>query len=130
MSGTILGVVALAILVMQSAAQPESKTPWPPAGVFRAGNGVTLPTLIKDVKAQYTADAMRAKVRGTVWMEAVVESDGSVGEVRVIRSLDRKFGLDDECVSSLKKWRFKPGMKDGVPVPVLVHVEMTFVLGN
>ena len=117
MSGPLLGAVALAILVMQSAAQPESKTPWPPAGVFRAGNGVTLPRLIKDVKAEYTADAMRAKIRGTVWMEAVVESDGSVGEVRVTRSLDRKFGLDDECVSSLKKWRFAPGMKTGCRCP-------------
>ena len=62
-------------------------------------------------------------------MEAVVQTDGTVGEVRVARSLDQKFGLDEHCVKTLKQWQFEPGKKDGVAVPVLVDVEMTFSLG-
>ena len=62
-------------------------------------------------------------------MEAVVQTDGTVGEVRVVRSLDQKFGLDDEAVKAVKQWRFVPGQKDGVAVPVVVEIEMTFNVG-
>jgi TonB family protein len=102
-------------------------TPWPPAGVARLKtSGVQAPRLIKDVKPQYTGDAMRAKIQGVVKMEAVVETDGTVGEVRVTQSLDQELGLDDEAVKAVKKWRFEPGRKDGVVVPVLVEILMTF----
>jgi protein TonB len=98
--------------------------------VYRVGNGVTLPRVITDVKPSYTADAMRAKVQGLVALEAVVLTDGTVGEIRVKRSLDRRFGLDDEAIAALKKWRFAPGTgtKDGVAVPVLVEIEMSFTV--
>ena len=61
-------------------------------------------------------------------LEAVVQTDGTVGEVRVKRSLDRQFGLDDEAVATVKKWKFTAGTKDGVAVPALVEIEMTFSL--
>jgi protein TonB len=80
------------------------------------------------VKPQYTADAMRAKIQGTVWLEAVVMPDGSVGNVQITRSLDPTFGLDQEAIRTVKKWRFIPGTRQGQPVPVLVEIEMTFTL--
>ena len=43
---------------------------------------------LREVKPQYTSDAMRAKVQGTVLLECVVKPDGSVGDVKVVRSLD------------------------------------------
>jgi hypothetical protein len=49
--------------------------------------------------------------------------------VRVTRSLDQQFGLDQEAVKTLKQWRFRPGTKDGAPVPVLVMVEISYTLG-
>jgi len=111
-----------------STAQTIAEKPWPPVGVSRPGGSVTAPRVVKDVKPRYGAEAMRAKIQGTVQLEAVVQADGTVGEVRVIRSLDREFGLDDEAVACLKQWRFTPGTKDGVAVPVLVSVEMSFTL--
>ena len=73
---------------------------------------------------------MRAKVQGSVWLECVVMPDGSVGNVRVIRSLDPVFGLDQEAIKAARLWRFKPGMnmKTNEPVPVLVTIELTFTL--
>src|SRR5207247_8999202 len=65
-------------------------------GVYRPGNGVTLPRVLREVKPQYTSDAMRAKVQGMVLLECVVKPDGSVGDVHVVRSLDSTFGLDQE----------------------------------
>ncbi len=97
-------------------------------GAYRPGNGVEYPRLVRDVRPNYTADAMRAKVQGSVLVEAVVLPDGSVGEVQVVRSLDNVFGLDQEALKAAKQWKFMPGTRFGQPVPVLVTIELTFTL--
>ncbi|HTI39371.1 MAG TPA: TonB family protein [Vicinamibacterales bacterium] len=97
-------------------------------GVYDVGNGVTEPKLIREVKPQYTADAMRAKVQGEVELEAVVNPDGSVDRIRVTRSLDRTFGLDDQAIKAVRQWRFMPGTLKGQPVPVRVSVVLDFTL--
>ena len=97
-------------------------------GVYQVGNGVTSPIPIYEPRPNYTADAMRAKVQGLVVMDAVVQPDGSVTQVRITRSLDPTFGLDQEAVRTVKTWRFKPGMYRGQPVPVLVSIELSFTL--
>jgi protein TonB len=97
-------------------------------GPVRPGNGVSVPILVKKVDPQYTADAMRAKVQGLVVLECVVQPDGTVGAVEIIRSLDSTFGLDQEAIKAAKQWRFKPGTRFGEPVAVLVTIELTFTL--
>ncbi|MBY0495152.1 MAG: energy transducer TonB [Cyanobacteria bacterium] len=97
-------------------------------GAFRPGSGVTLPTVLREVKPAYTADAMRAKVQGSVWLECIVMPDGSVGDVKVTRSLDPIFGLDQEAIKAAKMWKFRPGMRQGEPVPVIITIELTFTL--
>jgi len=97
-------------------------------GVYHPGNGVTLPVLVHEVRPQYTSDAMRAKVQGTVLLECVVRPDGSVGDVQVVRSLDSVFGLDGEAVRAARQWRFRPGTRLGEAVPVLITIELTFTL--
>ena len=106
------------------------QTAGPTREVFKGGKGtdVTLPKLVKESKPIYTRAAMSAKVQGGVTLEAVVEADGRVSEVKVVKSLDKEHGLDDEAVSTLKKWVFSPGTKDGAPVAVRIEVEMTFTL--
>ena len=88
--------------------------------------GVVQPVVTKRVNARYTRDALAQKIEGTVGLEAVVQEDGSVHEVVVTKSLDAMYGLDEEAVKALKQWEFKPGTKDGKPVPVLIVVEMMF----
>ena len=97
-------------------------------GVYRPGNGVELPRVLQEIRPQYTADAMRAKVQGTVWVECVVLPDGTVGEATITKSLDSVFGLDQEALKASKRWRFIPGRRLGQPVPVLVTIELTFTL--
>jgi periplasmic protein TonB len=97
-------------------------------GAYRPGSGITLPTVVREVKPAYTADAMRAKVQGSVWLECIVMPDGTVGEVKVTRSLDPIFGLDQEAIKAAKMWRFRPGMRQGEPVPVIITIELTFTL--
>lgn len=97
-------------------------------GVYRPGSGVVNPRILREVKPQYTADAMRAKVQGTVLLECVVMADGTVGRVDVVRSLDPTFGLDQEAVKAARQWQFQPGTRFGEPVNVLVTIELTFTL--
>ena len=121
--------MALAALVANAphvALARGQEAPWPPAGVLRFGPGITAPKLTKSARPNYPPEAMRAKVQGRVKMEIVVRPDGTVGEVRVVQSLDRKFGVDDAAVKATKEMRFTPAMKDGVPVPVLLSTEMDF----
>jgi len=98
--------------------------------VYEPGSGATDPVLIKEVKPNYTSDAMRAKVQGAVEMDAVVRADGSVdpASIRMVRSLDRVFGLDEQAIAALRQWRFRPGTFKGQPVAVRVTVELTFTL--
>jgi TonB family protein len=97
-------------------------------GVYRPGSGIINPRLVREVKPQYTADAMRAKIQGTVLLECVILPDGSVGRVDVVKSLDPTFGLDAEAIKAAKQWRFVPGTRFGEPVAVLVTIELTFTL--
>lgn len=97
-------------------------------GVFRPGNGVEIPRMLRNVRPSYTAEAMRAKVQGVVLVEAVVLPDGTVGDVTVIRSLDKVFGLDEEAIKAARQMRFVPGTRFGEPVAVLVTIELSFTL--
>ena len=84
--------------------------------------------MISQVRPQYTAEAMRAKVQGIVLLECVVLVTGTVGNCSVKRSLDQTFGLDTEAVKAARQWRFVPGTRFGEPVPVLVSIELSFTL--
>ena len=129
----MLGSLVLTLLIV--AQQPPAGTqapgadkPWPPNGVIRLDKTVTAPKLIRETKPRYTDDAKRAKIQGVVHVEVVVKTDGTVGDTRVTRSLDKEFGLDSRAVEAVKEWRFVPGQKDGVAVPVLVEIELTFTV--
>jgi protein TonB len=90
--------------------------------------GLKAPVLIQAVYPKYTSDAMRAKIQGVVEVQAVVMPDGSVSRARVITSLDKVFGLDEQAVLAAKQWTFEPGKLDGKPVPVAVKVNLEFKL--
>ena len=97
-------------------------------GEWRPGNGVTWPRLVREVKPNYTPDAMRAQVEGMVELDILVLADGSVGRVNIVRSLDARFGLDQEAINAVRRWRFDPGRRLGKAVATRVAVELSFNL--
>ena len=97
-------------------------------GAYRPGSGVSSPQVVREVKPNYTVDAMRAKVQGVVVVECVVLPDGTIGDVKILESLDKVFGLDQEAIKAAKQWRFTPGRRLGEPVPVYVMIELEFRL--
>ena len=97
-------------------------------GVYRPGAGIVNPRLLREVRPQYTAEALRAKITGTVYLEMVVLADGTVGDVRITRSLDPVFGLDEEAIKAAREWLFEPGTRFGEPVAILVNLALDFNL--
>lgn len=93
-------------------------------GPYRPGGGVSMPKLIHEEKVVFPDEARRHFTTGVVILEAVVRRDGSVGNIKVIRPLPH--GCVEAGIAALKKWRFLPGRKDGVPVDVYFLVTFTF----
>ena len=98
-------------------------------GIYRTCQAhVVAPTRTVAVKPMYTPAAMAAKIEGTVVLAAVIKEDGSIGEVRVLQSLDKVNGLDDNAIDSVRRSEFTPGRLGARSVPVVVMIEQQFVL--
>jgi protein TonB len=98
-------------------------------GAYRPGNGISSPTLLKQVRPNYTPDAMRAKIQGMATIEAVVKEDGTVSDVRIVKSFDKVYGLDQEALKAARQWLFRPAHDpSGKAVPVLITIELEFTL--
>jgi periplasmic protein TonB len=95
-------------------------------GPYRPGSGVEPPRLLREVKADYSDEARRANIEGEVLLEIVVRSDGSVGDVKILRGL--RGGLNDRAVQAVRQWRFAPARMKGTPVDVVVEVGVEFRL--
>ena len=76
------------------------------------------PKVVHEVKPRYPPDAMSAKISGTVEVEATVGTDGTVTDVRMLRSIP---GLDEAAMDAVRQWRFEP-----LPQPVAVQIELSF----
>lgn len=96
------------------------------AGAYRPGAGLTNPVMVRAVEARYTAAALARKIEGGVELEAVILADGTVGDIRVVRSLDSTDGLDDAAVAAARQWVFQPARLNGVPVPIVVALQVSF----
>jgi TonB family protein len=130
----VLSSLAIALLVVATAtasavsALPMSVVAGQDTRVYKPGDGVSLPSVVYEVKPKYTPEAMKQRIQGSVFMRVVVRESGGVGDVQVTQSLDAEYGLDQEAIKAAKQWIFNPGMKDGKPVAVEVTVQMTFTL--
>jgi TonB family protein len=95
-------------------------------GVYRVGGGVTAPALLYKVEPEYSEEARKAKYQGTVLLYIEVDPSGKAMNIRVARSLG--LGLDEKAIEAVKRWKFKPGYKDGRPVTVAATIEVNFRL--
>lgn len=95
-------------------------------GVFRAGGGVSAPTLVFKVEPEYSEEARKAKFQGTVVLYVEVNEKGVPQNVRVVRALG--LGLDEKAIEAVMKWKFRPGFKNNAPVTVAATIEVNFRL--
>lgn len=96
-------------------------------GVYRVGGGISAPVPLNNVEAEFSDEARRAKYQGVCLIQMIVDAQGNPQNPRVIRPLG--MGLDEKALEAVRKYRFKPAMKNGrTPVPVMITVEVNFRL--
>ena len=95
-------------------------------GVMSVGGGVSAPILIHSVQPEFTEQARRSDLQGTVAIELIVDSQGNPQDVRVVRRLG--MGLDQKAVEAVRQYKFKPAMYQGHPVSVQMVVDVDFRL--
>ena len=96
-------------------------------GIYHLGDhGIALPVPLYKPEPEYSDDARRARLTGEVLVQLIIDENGRTRDFRIVRSLG--LGLDEEALKAVRKWRFKPAMKDGKPVAILGEVYVGFHL--
>jgi TonB family protein len=96
-------------------------------GVYAVGGRISAPVPIFQPEAEFSDEARRAKYQGVCIIALIVDAQGNPQNVHVIRTLG--MGLDEKAMEAVRKYKFKPAMKDGkTPVPTMITVEVDFHL--
>lgn len=90
------------------------------------GEGKASAPICNTVDPNYSDDARKAHIQGTVVLDSIVQKDGSIDVSRVSHSLG--YGLDDEAKKALSKWKCDPGRVNGQAVPVQLQIVINFHL--
>lgn len=93
--------------------------------VYRIGGGVTPPTVLYKIEPEYPQDAKAEKYQGTVLVSVVINPEGVPESANVVQGDSR---MAAKALEAVRQWRFKPGIKDGIPVPVQATIEVNFKL--
>ena len=134
---TIFLRITAAVLILCSTLLAQNTPDKPPTAtsgqtqetVYKVGkDGVTAPRSIYTPPAEFSEQARREKYQGVVTLSAIVTSAGAVADVRVISGAG--MGLDEKAIEAVRRWKFKPAMKDGKPVAVQIAVQVSFTLPN
>ena len=94
------------------------------SGTEKIGPGVSAPVPLKTPQAKYTREARKKKIEGVCVVSVIVDANGIPRNPSVIQTVG--YGLDESAVAAVKKFRFKPSMKDGHPVAVEMNIQVNF----
>ena len=127
-SGPVTGVeqggdisASVGVLPGANAAPPEPA----PQQLVRPGGGIKPPRKIVDVKPIYPELALTARQTGVVILETIIDAQGRVETVRVLRGYSL---LNQAAIDAVKQWRFTPTLLNGEPVPIVMTVTVNFEL--
>jgi TonB family protein len=123
----VVGNVSESVVV--TAQGPPKPATLLPAGTprrIRVGGNVVSLRMISQVKPVYPPSAMNAGVEGTVSLQGIIGTDGSVQALRVLSSIDGD--LTSAALEAVKQWRYSPTLLNGVPVETLSNIDVQFKL--
>jgi TonB family protein len=121
-----LPFLAFAPLIFAQTSPPIAPGSLRPDGAYQAGNGVSPPSVMFRTTCEIPDLARKVRAQGEVTLSLVVKSDGSVRDLEVVRPVG--YGIDERATECIRKWRFKPGAKDGSPVDVAFRFAYSFGL--
>lgn len=94
------------------------------AGALAVGGDVLAPTKIYAPQPRYTEDARKARLEGVVILQTVVDEQGNVVDVKVLKGLG--YGLSESAIETVRQWRFEPARRAGQPVAVYFMLTVSF----
>jgi periplasmic protein TonB len=121
-----LVVLTLTSLFLVISCSSQKKTPTPQ--IARAGvDGISIPTCVYCPRPEYSEEARKAKLQGTITVQAVVTLDGRAENISVVQGLGS--GLDEKAIEVVKNWHFNPAHNSkGQPVAAEVPMHVFFKL--
>ncbi len=122
-----------------SSVKPAQPRPNPNAsGIYHVGDGVTAPVLIYSVEPEFSEKSRKLKMGGMTVLRLIVETDGHVRDIRVVKSCAEAFTnkkdreaavtLDQQALKAASQYRFNPAQYKGKPVPVELSISIDFQL--
>jgi TonB family protein len=135
-------IAAPSVHARQTPSSPQSATdtPNPDAeGIYHFSKDVTAAKLVYSVEPEFSEPARKRSITGPVTVQCVVEIDGSVRNIHVIKSAAAGYTkkkdvaaaatLDQKAIDTVSKYRFEPATFHGKPVPSKITVEIVFATG-
>lgn len=95
-----------------------------PVEAFTVSDEIQPPRLQTRVDPLYPEALHRARKSGLVLIQAIVNTDGSVGPASVVRHSDPEF--DESALSAVRQWHYQPAVLDGAPVRVYLTMVVSF----
>ena len=121
------GVIGGVVGGMSDPPPPPPPAPAPqPRGPVRVGGLLSQPVLLHRVEPVYPSVAVAARVQGVAILETIVDEEGRVTDVRVLRSANPL--LDREAIAAVRQWRYTPVVLNGTPVKFILTVTLSFRL--
>ena len=101
----------------------------PQNDVLLAGiGGVTNPKMVRSNAPKYPRRARKEKVEGQVVLQALIQADGTVGKVEVLKGPGEGWGFEAAAIEAVKQWRYEPALQYNRPVTVYYTVVINFRL--
>ena len=125
--GGVPGGIACGVLggLIVEIPPPPPPAPAPERKPLRIGGQIKEPALIHRVQPEYPALAVASKMEGVVNLEAIVDQEGRVESVRVLRSPGV---FDDAALAAVRQWRYSPVLLNGRPEKFILTVVISFSL--
>ena len=97
-----------------------------PNSFFEPSEVDRLPTIIKDHPVEWPAVAQKSRRHGVIILQATVNADGVVEEIKVLRADDDGFGIPQAARDAALNYRFKPGTKSGVKIKTYATITVPY----
>ncbi len=88
------------------------------------GSRLIRPIPVLQIAPKYPSDEKRHRINGDCLLALIIDSEGIPQDIHIVKSLGPAF--DESAIEAVKKWRYKPASRDGVPIPMKTHVIVKF----